>query len=220
MITTPVRLTETELLSLDGVCSLDVQIEVNGAKERARLIAQHAISESIAVVVELILREVRVSGVAVTHPKSLRGCRWCGRNAGYATRKRWSSLGPPGTPNYDAPLHMSGVEYVERFVVVTGYSSTAACHECAKVIEPVLMVEMAGWVAEIAPRLRAPGAKVWVRSPDQHCTTCDWRGPKAELATDAVSKHWRCCPKCGAHNTHYPPFPIEQLKSSTLVEQA
>lgn len=98
----PVRLTDSELVILDGQVNEKVQKEVNDAKVRLGFVAR--VSNEVPMkyrdLVGKVVEEATVNGQLVFQRRAFRCCPVCGKSAGYAKYK--SIMGePPRYKKYD-----------------------------------------------------------------------------------------------------------------------
>lgn len=219
--TTRVDLTDGELLMLDGLCSEKVQVEVDGAKMRARLAVDHGLPEPLTHVLSTILREATQGGQVIIGRERLRHCSGCKKSAGYATVRRSSRYKRKGEADRDKPLYMSAIEYIPRFVRITGYSSTAVCYECSQIIRPALVAELATMAVQVPEDLRAADAPTRVKHNKKRCKSCGWVGHEGEMkrGRTLMNDSWypAGCPKCPASNT-FGKTSVETIDGFVIVE--
>lgn len=215
------NLSDHELVILDGQCSETVQQAVDAAKQRlAAIAALPQLTEKQAGFVADVVREARENGKLTFRFSSIRSCPLCERKAGYAVRTRRSAWARAGTPNYDKPLYLSGIELAERFLSVKGYVSLGCCRECMDFMKPFLTEALADVRAEIPENITGHAPRfLWYRN--QHCTKCEWSGHEGQMGfIPAVfqGKYRGKCPQCGAENLFLGPTIIKSIDGFTVVE--
>lgn len=214
-----VKLTDAELMLLDGKCSEGVQAEVEEAKIRSDMASRHDAEPKHIHFASRILREARKRGRLIRQAFGVRNCACCGAEGGYARFKRTCRAGMKGEPNYDKPRLLPAVEYVPR-VITRGSSPTAPCAECSKVIEPILIAELANVEAEIPEELSAPSRHKMKRFNRVKCI-CGWSGHEGEmrqlenLMRDGT--YAGGCPECPAENEFFKRANIERVDGFVIV---
>jgi len=199
-----VNLTDEELALLDGRCSADVQRQVDAAT--GRLSMQAALAETpghLAAFIADAVMEAKNSGRLKFAPCGLRTCPYCKRSGGYAVHSGRSRYHRKGTPNYDKPLTIPGVELAQRFVNFLGHATVGCCRECWEAAQPLLVSALDAVKAEIPEAItgKAPRFK---RFDNAHCTACGWTGhegqmrPRRTLMGDG--RYPGGCPACPAEN--------------------
>lgn len=212
-----VRLTDAELLLLDGQCSPEAQAEVDAAKRRrATASAFSDLTEAQAALVSKAVEEALSNKKLGLRGVGLRHCDVCGKSAGHY---RFKSGRRKGQPDYKRPLSFSGVELADRMVSIAGYASCGCCADCWAAVRPAVLESVSGLEAEIAESLTGEPPR-WRRVLNRRCTSCGWEGtedqmrPAPTLMGDGTYPSG--CPKCPAKNALFH-TPVEIAKGYSLV---
>lgn len=214
-----VKVTDEELVLLDGACSPETQSEVDAAK--ARLDARrHGLEPHIADLVADAVRVARAKGRLTWVYEQITYCRACRRSDGYVPYKS----GPRrGTPNYSRRIHFRGIDLDRGFVVVTGHVSLGGCEDCLTAAAPTLAEELRGVPAQVPPHLRAEGEPKRVRHDNRRCTACGWEGHEGQMGRLRTlmgdGTYPALCPECNAEN-RFGTQPVERTDGFTVVEVA
>ncbi len=176
-----IKLTDTEIVLLDGRCSAATQIEVDAAKRRLALAAT-GVDEGVAGVIAAAVDEAKASGKLVWKHVRIGYCGLCKAGGGYAPYK----AGPKrGKPNYKKPRSLSGVEMKHSFISVTfgGQSSITigACADCVEKMLPALRKNLRGVQAELPAELREIEAPTFKRFGRRRCKACGWVGHEGQM---------------------------------------
>jgi hypothetical protein len=217
-----VRLSDSELVLLDGLCGPKTQEEVDGAKQRLAFASTHAaLPPADAGFIADAVQCAQANGRLTYVSASLRSCSLCGIAAGYATRKRWSRAGAKGSPNYDKPLYLSGFELNRGFVWMRGHASLGCCATCMERVRPHLVAALANLRAELPERLTGSPPR-FERHDNRRCTSCGWEGHEGEmrrlLTLFGDGRYPGGCPNCSAENKPLGPTVIESREGFTVVE--
>jgi hypothetical protein len=146
-----VKLTEQELLRLDGVSSFEVQRIIDTAKEERRIQDFYKVPANIAAMIVKILRTAKVVGKLSYYPMSIQDCPACGRNDGYNPLRRNKyarAFGNRfctkhiGEPDYKSPKYFEGYDLNRGFITFNDRFYTGYCSACKSIIEPILAVEL------------------------------------------------------------------------------
>lgn len=174
-----VKLSDAELLLLDGACSADVQAVVTAARARIEMAATMPyLSPELAGLVADVVTEANKTGRVLWRGTRARHCPVCKKSAGYAKFKS----GPRrGQENYDKPLTFAAVEMADRFVRVQNHLSLGACSDCAAEAKPAIVNALADVRAEVPAELAAPGRPAWKRHWLRSCPKCGWSGHEGEM---------------------------------------
>jgi hypothetical protein len=196
------KLTDPEIVLLDGKVRDEVQPEVDAAKARLDAIEDHPdLPDHLARFVADAVTEARANGRLVWHHDRIRSCPLCGRYGGYAKFKS----GPRrGQSNTNRPLSFNGVELARRFVTMEGHVTLGGCVECVETAEPTLRDALRGVEAQVPDRLRADGEPKRVRYALRRCTECGWEGHEGEMGRRRTimgdGTYPAACPSCKALN--------------------
>lgn len=217
--TTRLELTDAEMLAIDGLVPR-IQPEVEKAKARLALTQQieGLNSEQVALLHGLIERAQTAGRLKLCYD-SLKYCKACGSQAGYA---KYKSGRNKGRDNHKKPLMMAGVDFSDSFIRFAGYTSLGCCTTCWNLIKPELVKRLADVKAEIPESITGtPSRFKWFKN--RHCTRCDWTGSEHEMKQlPAVMGGWYPgrCPNCSAENRWLGESLIKDAKGFTLVEVA
>ena len=217
-----IKLTDAEIVVLDGRCSPATQIEVESAKARISMAADAGVDEAVAGVVVAAIDEARRSGRLIWRKVRLGYCPLCKSAGGYAPYKS----GPKrGTPNYAKPRSLAGVEMQHRSVTVTfgGQSSigVGACAACVEKMLPLIRAGLRSVAAEIPEQLREPGAPALRRFDRRRCKGCGWTGHEGEMGRVATlffnGSFPGICPSCGVARTPLGPELFDAVEGFDVV---
>jgi hypothetical protein len=182
-----VKLTNQELLLLDGKVNEVAQKVVNEVKE----IMKYADigDEMLAEIISLALKK----GELTRNHREISECRKCGKHKTYKTITRGRKKGKLA---YDHPLYVWGRTYLDGFVTIKGYSPFSYCDECTKEVEhtlidyikindlPIQLSDTEGWQKENAKICMYCGEKIWEFD----------MGLEYTLMADG--RYYSECPKC------------------------
>ena len=216
---TTVRLTDEELLLLDGKCSPKAQEAVEKAK--ARLAVQLELPAHLQHFDDFIRRVVLLAqeeGKLVYQQRRTHRCPICKVGGEYATYRRSSRTHRRGEPDYSKPITLAGIELAERFVVVKDTLTLGCCTKCMEAIKPHLIQALGGVKAEMPEALMPTHWKKW---DNMRCSKCGWEGHEGQmgkLRTLFGNGYYRGqCPQCGAKN-EFGTLLIKKAEGFTLVE--
>ena len=193
-----VRLTDDELLVLDGKCSAKVQDLVNEVKVARSIGQEVGITSNDAAFIASALAEAEKNLKLTHYGRSFRSCNVCERYAGYA---KFRSGPRRGRDNEKRPLSFQGVELADRSVSVSGYSHIGCCDQCWARIQPVLAERLNGVRAEVHERITGKPT-AWIRKRKAACR-CGWIGNEGDLGmlpAMMLGEYPGQCPACGAKN--------------------
>ena len=214
-----VKLTDEELVLLDGRCEASTQEEVNGAKERIAARSEYSVEPKQAGLIADVLREAREQGLLVYQHERIHYCSVCGWSGDYA---RYKSGPRRGKKNYDRPLMRPAVEFARRFIRFKNYVSVGACGECIEVILPHLKAALVGVECQLPPQLHTEGEPEYIRHGRRRCTECSWEGHEGEMGRlPAVfgGTYPGKCPSCGAESRPFGPRVFEIIDGFDVVER-
>lgn len=216
-----VRLTDSELMLLDGQVSDKVQAEVDQAKRRLRAADKLGhLSPILAGLIADIVADAQTHGRLVYRPERIPYCTLCGSSPDPAYVPYKS--GPnKGLPNYKKPRYLNAQEFAWRFVTVRNSVRVGGCTDCVKPILPDIREALRGVPAEVPDTLRAEGEPVRKRHANRHCLKCDWTGHEGEMIWERTimgdGRFPSKCPVCEAGGAWS--RDIEQADGFVVVEQ-
>lgn len=179
-------LTDEELDILDGKCSPETQAVCDSSKNRRNMEASFSgLTQKQAAVVIQIINRARDAGELSYSRVDITSCPACDVKPGYYLRSRTSSKGRKGQPDFEKPKTVPAIDYSRGFVTIRGYVSVGCCYECNKLIEPIIMAELAKLPTAVPAWF--PGARIFVEKT--------WNGERkiASLEKCNIVK----CNKCG-----------------------
>lgn len=185
-----IKLTDEELLFLDGKVGPDAQKIVEQAKQAL----EHAILGPFgAEVIRLALEQ----GMFKWNHTSLTYCSLCKTSAGYAPYKSGYNR---GLPNYKKPRYMGGVEFMRGFVSIKGFAANGGCVQCvgdlAQRIQEYILDK------DLPIQLPDHEKTKWVKEDFRRCTKCDTVCGDFDCYLDRTLMgdgwYYCACPNCKA----------------------
>lgn len=186
-----VKLSEDELLHLDGKVSDEVQKEIDALKRSRTYTSDPWVGAIVTKALE--------DGKLTVHRRSLSSCQKCKTRPGYAKYKS----GPrKGQSNYAKELCIHGYSFCDGFCILRNYSSLGFCQECGtKLLADVRGILLANDLpVEFEDSL-------WVVEPMRECYACKAlmgefdMGMKHTLMGDGL--YPAGCPSCGAESVFF-----------------
>lgn len=194
-MTAEIKLTDDEILLLDGKGTPETQRAVEAAKFRKTL---GGMSDGKKKIISKIL-EVAATERKLTYcHTSARYCSGCGKTAGYV---KYKSGRNKGTSNWNKPLSFSGIEFNRGFVSVQNHISAGGCNDCVREILPYVKEAVKDMAVELPECLRGP--VTYTRFRNRKCLECGWTGHEGELRQLPALFEGRYaggCPNCPAEN--------------------
>lgn len=218
---TAVTLTDEELVLLDGRVSLDAQKIVDAAKGRIAARGQFSDLDSrFAGFIADVLAAAEREGKLIWIWEQIRSCPVCGKRPD--PRYVLYKSGPNrGTPNYDKPRYLQGVELLPAFVKFQGSVLLGACTECMDAVKPHLEKVLAETPVQLPPQLLTDGSRQWVKRANMHCTVCGWEGHEGQMrqlpTLIGYGSYPGGCPDCSAEN-HLGGLQIKTVDGFQMVE--
>jgi hypothetical protein len=199
-----VKLTDSELLLLDGRVSETVQAEIDAAKRRAAIAhSEPSLLAGQVALVEKIVRRAEAQGRLTCDPVSIRSCDACGRKDGYYVYARTTKSHRKGDVDYGSPKTFTGVDFGRGFVVVEGYATLGCCASCKDAIAPTLKRMLENVRAEIPERMFGMSPR-FKRYDNRKCKKCGWEGHEGQMGKlrTLMGDGWYpgVCPQCSAQN--------------------
>lgn len=208
-----VSLERDELLRLDGFASAATQKVIDAAKAAWKIAMEfpQLTAEQSALVIAA-REEALDKGRLIHQGISLTYCVVCKTNPGYAPRKRATRYHGKGTPDYNKPLSVPGVELADRFIRVRGHASLGACSVCFVNLKPALLAALNDVRAELPERLTGTPPR-WRKFDKRVCSVCGWSGHEGEMGKLRTllgdDTYYGQCPQCAARNE----FGSEKIRS-------
>jgi hypothetical protein len=148
------------------------------------------------------LQEVKQNGELIFQCIRISNCDVCKNNAGYASYRRNSHYHRKGSPNYDKPLTLRGIELVHTFVSIKNYANLGCCIDCWNKISPYL-VPILNMLEVDAPEVLLGQPAKWKKWMKAECTACGWMGHEGDFDLGPAimrGKYRGQCPECKAEN--------------------
>lgn len=210
-MTTDVKLTDAELLLLDGQCSTEAQQQVDAAKARAQYAAAAPeLTDGQRKLLVTAIDTARREKKLIYRHVRIRCCDACGRTGGYYVFKSGRRA---GKEDWNRPLSFDGIELEDSFVTITGYALVGGCTACVAAIEPFLRDALA---TEPMESRWTPG---WKRYRNCVCAACHWEGDDHQLGmlpSLMGGGYPGKCPSCGAENRLFGPTVITSRDGYTV----
>ncbi len=212
---TSVHLSDVDLARLIG--SADPEVRTVAFEAAARLAAPTrwpGIPEHVAALIADVIAEASKTGRLIQRGVYVSHCRYCD------ARSEWKK---PPRKKREAEHKLSGVEFADRSVIITGHISVGACRVCVDQALPALRFELATMAVQVSEALRAEGAPVRRRWDLCRCKKCEWSGHEGRLGRlrtlmgdgDYPGK----CPQCGVERKLFAD-PFERLDGFVVVEES
>ncbi len=210
---TSVHLSDADLSKL--VNSDDDAIRAAAQQSACRLAAPRRWSDvpaHVAALIADVLDEAKSGrliwrGVAISH------CRYCD------ARSEWKK---PPRKKREYEHKLSGVEFADRFVVISGHISVGGCGVCVDLATPALRTELSRMQVQLPSSLRIDGAPLLRRWDRCRCRKCEWTGHEGQLGKLRTvmgdGDYPGRCPSCGAERRLLGPDPFEKLDGFDVVE--
>lgn len=218
--TTTVKLTDKELILLDGYCSDKVQAEVALAKERIDMASK--MPEKDATVVKLIQDVVNLAktqGVIGFRYWKLKTCPVCGKSDGYYVYPRTTKYHRKGEMDYSHPRYLNGVELASPFVVMDGYVNVGCCYECFQKYKEDILDALKDIPAEISKNITGV-EPIYKKYDNRKCASCGWEGHEGEMGKRLTMMgngyYPATCPQCKAENEMFS-HPVERRDGFVVV---
>lgn len=193
-----VRLTDDELVLLDGKVSDKAQAEIDAAKRRiATRSALLTVAQSD--LIATMLQRVDEHGELRWTNKPLSSCRICGRDDGY---RLFKSGQRQGQPDYKHRKTFGGIDMDPSFVTVQHTAFLGGCLACMTELLPHLRSALAGVPVDAPVSLLGPDAPRWKKRRNRKCKPCGWTGHEGQMVQDRtmLGDGWfpSRCPECNA----------------------
>ena len=213
---TSVSLSDVDLAKLTTSADLDVRIAAEKAADRlAAPIRWPDVPPHVAALIADVLAEAHKNGRLIQRGVAVSWCDYCG------ARSEWKKS-PRKKREYEDKI--SGVEFADRFVIISGHISVGGCRACVDLALPVLRVELARFPVQLSSALRLDGAPVFERWDRCRCKKCEWSGHDGQLGKLRTlmgdGYYHGKCPSCGVERRPLGPDPFERLDGFDVVEQA
>ena len=213
---TSVSLSDVDLAALMNSADTDVRLAALAAVQRLHAPARWPdIPAHVAALIADVLAEARKNGRLIYRGVAVSSCRYCGALSKYEKSKRRKKT-------YEAKI--SGIEFADRFVIITGHISVGGCRSCVDLAAPALRVELATFPVQLPTGMRLEGVPVYQRWDRCRCKKCEWSGHDGQLGKlrTLMNDGWYQgkCPSCGAESKPFGPDPFERIDGFDVVEQA
>ncbi len=198
-----VKLTDSEILLLDGKVSGEVQAEIDKCKFAVSLQSNTALSDKQRKLISEIVHIAKTTGRLTRMERGTKHCPSCQKDAGYYLYPRSGRHHRKGDKNYDKPKSLRGYDYDRGLVGITNTIFHGCCTECQPVFEPALKEALLGVEAELPPQLA--WGTTFKRWDKMKCECCGWQGHEGQMGTSPTimgdRRYRSTCPGCGVVNT-------------------
>lgn len=211
-----VKLTDEELLLLDGKCSEKVQTAVDLVKT-SKTITGLASPEHAKFVVSVV-QEAQTSGKLIFSRSSISYCPVCKTSGSYRLYKSGKNK---GRFNYDKPTYIFGVELAYRSVIIRGHVTVGCCSQCWETVKPFVLTALESVKAQMPEALTGHPEK-YTRYDKRKCSSCGWEGHEGEMGflPALMGGNYRGeCPKCKVKNEIFGPQKITAAEGFVVVEE-
>jgi hypothetical protein len=214
-LTQSVKLTNPEILSLDGICRPETQAIVDAVKSAEAIkMKLSTLPRPIAELCGRIAAEAIKEGILEESfvRMSRQHCECCDAYAGYAPYKSTTYNHQKGDPNYKKPRYLSGSHFNGGFM----------CNECWDSGAGRALVDtLKDYPVEIPKRYTAGKEPKWRKMKNKECQ-CGWKGHEGEMPHEM---NFYCngtyparCPACNIKNTPFGPTYVKTVDGHTMVE--
>lgn len=217
-----IRLTDEELIVLDGHCQEETQREVEAAKKRLESVRRHAdLPPNVAAFIADVVGVAATDGRLIHQHTGIKFCPVCKKDAGYAVHSRSGRFHRKGERNLDRPLAMGAVELRYSFITVARSVVLGCCDGCWRQAQPALAEDLRDVMAEIPASITGRPSR-WRRHGNRKCLQCGWTGHEGLMTRSPTilgdGTYPAGCPSCKAENLFLGRPKIEAAPGFTLVE--
>jgi hypothetical protein len=223
MLSSSLKLTDEELILLDGKCRPEIQKAVDAAKDRLSSCKKLPnLTSSEAGFVADVVRCAQLKGILSWQPIFLKECKVCGTSCEYRKYLRRGKWHNKGDPDYSHPIYLSGMELDKSRVFMQGYANLGACRKCMTKLIPSLTEALLDVHAELPSELSKGKSPTYKRWDNMQCTECNWTGHEGQMRRLRTmmgdGTYPGGCPNCKAEN-HLFGRTIVNSDGFTLVEE-
>lgn len=183
-----ISLTDNELLLLDGKVNQEAQATIDYVK---KIDAYSDIGNRIYA--EIIVNALAKGELKITY-RDISDCPVCGAKTEYRTMTRGRNR---GKKDYDHPIRLWGVSFLDGFVVVKGHSKFGFCRECGEKAKSAILA----YVKEHDLPIRTENESDWIKEEAMICRGCKeliWKFDMGlEYTIMGDGRYYARCPKCG-----------------------
>lgn len=215
MTRTSIALSDSDLATL--VNSADADVRTAAELASARLAAPSRwpiVASHVAALIADVLAEARKEGRLIYRGVAVSHCGYCG------ARSEWKK---PPRKKREREYPVAGVDFADRFVVISRHISVGACRSCVEQALPVLRQELVSLPVQLPTALRSEGAPVYQRWDRCRCKRCEWSchdGQLGKLRTLMGDGYYPgVCPRCAAERRPLGPDPFERLVGFDVVAE-
>lgn len=212
---TSVSLSDDDLATLVASADADVRAAANAARDRLSAPARFpGMPSHVAALIADVLAEAKKNGQLIYRGVSVSLCRYCG------AQSEWKK--PPRRKN-KVEYPISGVEFADRFIIISRHISVGGCRSCVEQALPFLRAELSTFPVQLPPALRLDDAVQYCRWGRCRCKHCNWAGHDGELGKLRVlmgdGYYPGKCPSCGVERRPFGLDPFERLDGFDVVAE-
>jgi bacterioferritin-associated ferredoxin len=215
MTKTSITLCDDDLATL--VSSADTAVRTAAEAARDRLAAPSrwpTVASHVAALIADVIAEAKKEGRLIYRGVSVSRCGYCG------ARSEWKK---PPRKRREREYPVAGVDFADRFVVISRHITVGACRSCVEQALPVLRQELMRFPVQLPTALRSEGAPVYQRWDRCRCKKCEWSGHDGQLGKLRTlmgdGYYPGKCPRCAAERRPLGPDPFERLDGFDVVAE-
>jgi hypothetical protein len=212
---TSISLSDEDLATLTVSVDADVRAAANAARDRLSAPARFpVIPPHVAALITDVLAEAKANGRLIQRGVSVSLCRYCGAHS------EWKK---PPRKRTERECPVAGVEFADRFLIISRHISVGGCRACVDQALPILRAELATFPVQLPSALRLEGATVYERWDRCRCKHCKWTGHDGQLGKLRTlmgdGYYPGKCPSCGAERLPLGADPFERLDGFDVVAE-
>lgn len=210
-----ISLADEDLATLITSTDVDVRLAAEAARDRLAAPARFpGVPSHVAALIADVLAEARTNGRLIYRGVAVSPCRYCG------ARSEWKRP-PRKKREYEYPI--SGVDFADRFVIISRHITVGGCHSCVEQALPALRAELATFPVQLPTALRTDDAIVYQRWNRCRCKRCEWTGHDGQLGKLRTlmgdGYYPGKCPSCGVERRPLGEDPFERLDGFDVVAE-
>lgn len=213
---TSVYLSDIDLATLIGSADPEVSSAARAAGDRLAAVTRWpGVPSCAAALIADVIAEAKREGRLIYRGVAASYCSYCD------ARSKWEK---PKRRRREHEVKVSGIEFADRFIVISGHISVGGCRACVDQALASLKTELTAFPVELPAALRTDGAPTYQRWDLCRCKRCGWRGHDGQLGKLRTlmgdGYYPGKCPSCGAERRPLGPDPFERLDGFVVAESS